>query len=106
MSSLVKIVMSGLQGKKEVVVGSKVSQGEFDALSEVCEIEDRSMSYVLSNLAIRGLALYKQDGLLKITPEEERLIEGAANRLRPQQVTEATGELAGAKERGKKKDVA
>lgn len=70
MDNLVNIVMPIFEGKKEVVVGSKVSQSENDELLRICQKEDRSMSYVLRELAMRGLVLYLQDNHLKTTEEE------------------------------------
>ncbi len=108
MDNLVKVFMPILQGKKEVVIGSKVSQAEFDALSEICGKEDRSMSYVLRELAMRGLSLYKQDGLLKLTEDEEKAITNGKpkvqNKLRPQEMTEAGegGKVNDAKKKIKK----
>lgn len=63
-----------LQGKKEIVVGAKISQAEADAFQSICDTEDRSMSYVLRQLALRGLAQYKRDGILKLTDEDENQI--------------------------------
>lgn len=74
MSNLVNIVMPIFQGKKEVVVGSKVSQAENEAFLAICEKEDRSMSYVIRELALRGLAQYMRDGQLKLTAEDEKAI--------------------------------
>lgn len=80
MKDLLTCHMSVLEGVKEVVVGSKVSRSEFDILQAICTKEDRSMSYVLRELAIRGLAYYLQDGLIKASAEEDASI--AANKLR------------------------
>jgi hypothetical protein len=80
MNNLVNFCMPVLQGKKEVVVGSKVSQSEFDVFQGICESEDRSMSYVLRELAIRGLAYYLVDGRLKTTDDEERRITGSGTK--------------------------
>lgn len=75
MNRLVNFGMAVLQGKKEIVVGSKVSQPEFDVLQWICDLEDRSMSYVLRELAIRGLSQYFADGRLKTTDNEDKRIE-------------------------------
>ena len=73
MDNLVIIVMPIFQGKKIIVVGSKISEAENAAFQEICQTEDRSMSYVLRELALRGLAQYKQDGQLKLTESEEKV---------------------------------
>ena len=78
MKTLLTSRVANLQGKKEVVVGAKISQGEFDALQIICLAEDRKMSYVLRELAMRGLAQYLQDRRIRITPEEEAIIRSGA----------------------------
>jgi hypothetical protein len=35
---------------------------------------DRPVSYIVRHLSLRGLALYKKDGLLKLTESEEKAI--------------------------------
>ncbi len=75
MDRLVNCGMPALQGKKEEVVGSKVSQRERAMLQEICERADRSMSYVLRELAMRGVTLYLQDGKIKADETEQAQIE-------------------------------
>ncbi len=74
MNNLLTFRVAVLQGKKVIVVGSKISQSELDAFQAICDREDRSMSYVLRELAVRGLAYYYADGQLKTTPAEDDLI--------------------------------
>jgi hypothetical protein len=52
-------------GKKEVTVGTRVDEETKRILDRIVEKEDRTLGYVTRELMLRGLALYKQDGLLR-----------------------------------------
>ena len=75
MEQLLTCRVPALPGKKEIVVGSKVSQAEYDLLQWICDSRDRSMSYVLRELAMRGLASYFRDANLRTTEEEDEIIQ-------------------------------
>lgn len=75
MNNLVNCPVPSIQGKKEIVVGAKVSQAVFDALQGICDREDRSMSYVLRELALRGMAAYLTDHALRLTEAETAIVE-------------------------------
>lgn len=72
--NLVKVSMPIFEGKKVYNVGVKVNKQQQDELQRICDDLDRPMSYVVRELAMRGLALYKQDGLIKMTQAEENAI--------------------------------
>ena len=74
MDNLVTSPMRILSGKKEIVVGCKISQKEKEILDDICAKEDRTRSYVLRELAMRGLATYSIDGRLKANTVEEMQI--------------------------------
>lgn len=105
MNNLVNFNMPVLQGKKEVVVGSKISQREYAALQGICDKEDRSMSYVLRELAIRGFAYYLKDGNLKPTTDEEIRINASEKPLGKARIvqSEHLGETSTLSEGRKKK---
>lgn len=94
MNNLVTIVMPIFQGKKEIVVGSKISQSESEAFQQICEIEDRSMSYILRELALRGMAQYSKDGLIKLTSDEEKIILSASAVFEGKTTMTAAGSVA------------
>ncbi len=83
LSILLKRSMPELQGKRVEPVSAKINAKRKELLQVVCGKEDRSMSYVITELAMRGLALYKQDGLLKITEDEEKIITNSNKKGAP-----------------------
>jgi hypothetical protein len=74
METLLTCCVPNIDGTKEIVVGSKISQGLKDLFEELAKTHDRTPSYLLRELAIRGLAQYYLDGNLKASPEEEAII--------------------------------
>jgi hypothetical protein len=66
--------MPALPGKKHIVIGAKISQAEQDAFETIARNQDRSMSYVLRELAVRGMAQYFRDGHIKATADDETVI--------------------------------
>lgn len=72
--------MSVYQGKKVETVTVKVNQQQLIDFKEICEKLDRPMSYVVRELALRGLVQYKQDGQLKLTAEEENFLSSLSNK--------------------------
>lgn len=119
MLNLIQRSMPILDGKKVENITAKVNAQQKELFQEVCNKEDRPLSYVVRELALRGIAQYKRDGKLKITSDDERVLQGFANttdtqweqhfqdhqekaeavadyvsnQLRPSPHTEATGEL-------------
>src|SRR5688572_21006253 len=75
MKYLVNCTMPARHGRKEIVIGSKVSQAEYDALQRICAEHDRSMSYVLRELAMRGLANFFNDGRIRTDELEDKALE-------------------------------
>lgn len=73
--NLVKLGMALFEGKKVNMVGVKLSQSMEDIFQEICKDLDRPMSYVVRELALRGLAQYIKDGQLKMTDADEKAIQ-------------------------------
>lgn len=63
------------EGKRVVTVTVKVNAQQREEFQAICDAEDRSMSYVVRELALRGLAQYKNDGVLRINDNEEKVID-------------------------------
>lgn len=63
--------MPNPEGKKVVTVTVKVSSDNREQFEKICKEQDRSMSYVVRELALRGLSLYKSDGILKFSEDDE-----------------------------------
>jgi hypothetical protein len=80
--NLVQQSMPIFEGKKVLNVGVKVNEEMRQELEAIAAAEDRPMSYVVRELAVRGLALYKQDGRLKATEAEENILQ-TANEITP-----------------------
>lgn len=59
------LIVADYVGKKEFVVGAKVSESLRQRLDEIAAHEDRERSYVIRELMLRGLALYEVDGELR-----------------------------------------
>lgn len=68
-------VMSITSGKKEVVIGSKVSQELKDFIENLARREDRSASNIARSFLMRGLAHYYMDGHLRPTEEEMSFLD-------------------------------
>lgn len=60
-----------LAGKKVVVVGSKVSQAVADELHTISVNFDRTTSYIVRELLVRGLAQFYRDGEYRPTFQDE-----------------------------------
>jgi len=58
------------EGKRLEFVGVKFNESEKSQFEKIGEEQDRAMSYVVRELALRGLVLYLQDHRLKTSPEE------------------------------------
>lgn len=54
--------------KYQHVVGTKVTESTKRQLEEIAAADDRTVSYVIRELMLRGLALYQVDGLVKGDP--------------------------------------
>lgn len=93
-------------GKRLEFVGVKLSQSEKSAFEKIASDHDRAMSYVVRELALRGLVQYLKDNKIKTTNEEvEFIIKNlnlnveslVKNKLRPMNQTLTTGELGDVK---------
>jgi hypothetical protein len=58
------------EGKRLEFVGVKFNKPEKDELEKIAVDEDRALSYVVRELALRGFVQYLQDGNIKATREE------------------------------------
>lgn len=58
------------EGKRLEFVGVKFNEAEKSQFEKIGEDQDRAMSYVVRELALRGLVLYLQDRNLKPTQSE------------------------------------
>ncbi len=67
-------IMAMSRGNRIETVSVKFSDREKLQLEEIANLHDRGVGYIVRELAFRGLALYKQDGLLKLTESEEKTI--------------------------------
>jgi hypothetical protein len=104
--NLVKLGMTLFEGKKVNMVGVKLSQSMEDIFQEICKELDRPMSYVVRELALRGLAQYVKDGQLKLTPDEEKAIQNkrieSDKNVSKRQTVPVLREGAGANDKKKK----
>lgn len=96
------------EGKKVEPVSVKFNAEQLQIILDLAVRLDRGKSYIVRELALRGLAQYMRDGSLKITAAEEQIISGTnkpavtgKNKLKTGKLIAATGELQAAK--GKKK---
>ena len=64
------------EGKKVETLTVKVDAELRDDFNEIAQKLDRSMSYVVRELAMRGLAQYTKDKRLRLSEEEEMIISG------------------------------
>ena len=78
-TNLLQTSMPLSDGKKVETVTVKVNAEQQNALAEICKKEDRPMSYVMRELAMRGLALYRQDGQLKLSEIELESFKNKGN---------------------------
>jgi superfamily II DNA helicase RecQ len=69
-----KFFMRVYEGKKIKTITAKIDEDQLEIIDEVARRHDRSRSYVIRELLVRGLVQYKIDGNLKITGEEENLL--------------------------------
>jgi hypothetical protein len=76
-------IMTVIGGKRLETVPVKFSESEKAELQRLAFLEDRGVGYIVRELAFRGLALYKQDGLLKITTDEEKTITSSNKKSAP-----------------------
>lgn len=53
------------KGKKIIPVTAKLDEPTFNEIEQICAIHDRHRSYVVRELMIRGLGLYRRDGRLR-----------------------------------------
>lgn len=66
--------MSIFIGNRVETVSVKFSEREKLELEKIAKLHDRGVGYIVRELAFRGLSLYKQDGVLKLTENEEKAI--------------------------------
>ncbi len=66
--------MPNFGGKKEKVVGSKVSFATYDILEAIAQTTDRTVSYLVRELMMRGLAQFYRDGEIRLTSEDEAIL--------------------------------
>jgi hypothetical protein len=57
--------------KKSVQIAVKLPESVFQLIEQVCSKEDRPVGYVARELMLRGLTLYRNDGLLRDQPLPE-----------------------------------
>ena len=70
-----KAYMSVYEGKKTETLTVKVNAEQNEIFNIIAKKMDRSRSYVVRELALRGLANYQVDGELKTTLEEEERLQ-------------------------------
>jgi hypothetical protein len=66
--------MSLTKGKKIQPLSVKISAEFEEVVLDFAEKHERGKSYIVRLLALRGLAQYLRDGQLKITPEDEDIL--------------------------------
>lgn len=57
--------VADFSGKNDTVIGTKVPETMKTRLESIAAEEDRTVSYVIRQLIIRGLSLYEMDGNLR-----------------------------------------
>jgi hypothetical protein len=57
-------------GKRLELIGVKFTEREKQEMEKIAAIEDRSLSYVVRELALRGYTLYLQDDEYRLSQEE------------------------------------
>jgi len=65
-------MMSLFEGKRVEFIGVKFNNLERDEIEKIANTQDRSLSYIVRELALRGLIQYFRDGLIK-SPDSEIL---------------------------------
>jgi hypothetical protein len=68
-------IMTMFTGNRVENVSVKFSDREKLELEKIANLHDRGIGYIVRELAFRGLALYKQDGNLKLTKDEEKAFD-------------------------------
>lgn len=65
-------MMSLFEGKRVEFIGVKFNNLERFEIEKIANTQDRSLSYIVRELALRGLIQYFRDGLIK-SPDSEIL---------------------------------
>ena len=79
-----KFFMPVYEGKKTETITAKVNIEQLEAFDDIAKQTDRPRSYIVRELALRGLAQFKRDGQLKLTADEEKIIAASETKKNPQ----------------------
>lgn len=59
------VCYKALMAKKDKLIGAMISSETEDEILKMCDIEERSKSWIAAAMIERGLAAYRRDGKLK-----------------------------------------